>query len=303
MSTANKPTPTPTQDVDSQTTGAWAMRALAAVGKIGTSRDAAECLTHFFDATHAMGVASGLYAVLIPEAGGELSSITLFACDPAFAQGFDPGADLMHPWLRYARQHTTAIAGEELLLQSPDDAAAIAFARQHGFGQCLLVPIAAGAELGRTELLCLGAEDGTTFGFIEPRPLKALAHALAGELHAWFTLKLQASLLQEARLQPQDIQVLACEWQGLSSKEIARRTGMSIAAVDSRFQRLNIRLRCANRRAAARRAAEYGLLQSVSPCAAPLLPPGLRSGDAVARALPVAPASPPLRRSSSQPWR
>ena len=301
MSTSNTLITAP--DLDAQAIGAWAMRALAAVGKICTARDASECLAHFFDATHTMGFTAGLYAVLIPEAGGEVSSITLFACDPAFAQGFDPGADLMHPWLRYARRHTTAIQGEDLFRREPDDTGAFAFAQQHGFGQCLLVPIAAGAELGRTELLCLGVDEGATSHLNETRPLKALAHALAGELHAWFTTKLQASLLEDARLRPQDIQVLACEWQGLSSKEIAQRTGMSVAAVDSRFQRLNLRLRCDNRRAAARRAAEYGLLQSASPCTAPVLPAGLMTGDAVARALPLGPESPPLRRSAAQPWR
>jgi len=303
MPTINNPALTPAPD--EVMVGAWAMGALAALGRISGTQDAAECLARFFDATRAMGASAGLYSVLIPEADGELSSITLFACDPGFAHGFEIGAAVMHPWLRYARQHTTAITGQQLPLQGPADEAAVALARQHGFGHCLLVPIAAGAKLGRTELLCLGADADAepVFGANEARPLRALAHALAAELHGWFTLKLQASLLQEARLQPQDIQVLAWEWQGLSTKEIAHRTGMSIAAVDSRFQRLNFRLRCANRRAAARRAAEYGLLQSVPYSTAPAQRPSLKSGDAAAQGYPAGAVSPPPRRSASQPWR
>lgn len=301
MPTTNNPASTPS--ADDPMAGAWAIRALAAMGGISGAPDAAACLARFFEVTQAMGASAGLYCVLIPEAGGELSSISLFACDPAFAQGFDPRAAAMHPWLRYARQHTTAMPGEQLPLQGPADEAAVAFARQHGFGRCLLVPIAAGAELGRTELLCLGADTVPAFGAHETRPLRALAHALAAELHGWFTLKLQASLLQEARLQPQDIEVLTFEWQGLSTKEIAHRTGMSIAAVDSRFQRLNLRLRCANRRAAARRAAEYGLLQSALHGTDPTQRPGLKSGDAAAPLHPAGTVPQPPRRSASQPWR
>lgn len=276
--------PAPILGSDELKTGVWAVRALAAIGRIGKASDAAECLGLFHEATTALGAAAGLYCVLIPEGDSELSSISLFACDPAFAMGFEPVTAELHPWMRYARQHTTAIAGEKLRPQYPADAEAMCFAGQHGFRHCLLVPIAASAGLGRTELLCLGADGEASPGVFEVPPMRALAHALAAEIHGWFTRQLQASLLEEARLQPPDLEVLAWEWQGLSTKEIAKRTGLSMAAVDSRFQRLNLRLRCANRRAAARRAAEYGLLQSTWHETGPVCCSRLRPGGAAASA-------------------
>lgn len=56
------------------------------------------------------------------------------------------------------------------------------------------------------------------------------------------------------------MKLLQWEWQGLNSKQIGNLLGMGPAYVDSRFQRLNLKLGVPNRRAAAKLAAEYGLI-------------------------------------------
>src|SRR5204862_7581109 len=95
----------------------------------------------------------------------------------------------------------------------------------------------------------------------DARMIRTLARALAAELHDWVTRHLSESLQEAARLHATDIELLRLEWQGLGTKEISLKTGMSPATVDSRFQRLNVRLQCANRKASARRAAAHGLLE------------------------------------------
>ena len=236
--------------------------ALAAIDRIRTAADAAQCLERLFQATQAIGASASLYTVAIPEDGGELSSITLLACDPAMAHvSFDPGPMARHPWVRYARTHTTPGTEADIQVETATDAAALDNARRCGFVACLVIPTPAGADLGRFEMLCLGSAMPGAFESDDRRITWMLARALAAELHDWFAAHLRTSLQQAARLQAPDVELLALEWAGLSTKEIAQRTGLSIAAVDSRFQRLNSRLNCPNRRASARRLAEHGLLE------------------------------------------
>lgn len=236
------------------------MAALAAIDTVRSAGDAAECLERLFLSTLAIGASASLYTVVIPEQGSEPSSISLFACDPGFAQQlFDFGPVQGHPWLRFARTHTAPGTGSQVQIHSASDAAVIDLARAHGFGSYLIVPTFAGSELGRVELLCLGRGLEDSFEGEDQRIVRMLARALAAELHDWFSLHLRTSLQKAARLEPRDLLLLGLEREGLGTKQIALRTGMSMAAVDSRFQRLNRRLNCPSRKASARRAAEHSV--------------------------------------------
>lgn len=239
---------------------------LATIDGIRSAADAAVCLERLFLATNALGASAGLYMVLIPELDDGWSSVTLLASDHCGSEPlFDGDAVADHPWVRFARNHSTAVTDTALPPESPEDIAALKRARAHGFAAHLVIPTTAGAERGRVELLCLGRADPGAFDGEGQRVVRLLAHVLAAELHDWFKRHLRSGLEQAAGLRPEDLQLLALEWQGLGTKDIALRTGLSLAAVDSRFQRLNQRLSCSNRKAAARRAAEYGLLEDARP--------------------------------------
>lgn len=242
------------------------MQALAAMDRIRSARDAAECLDELFLATRAMGATASLYTVAIPEPSLEVSSISLFACDPGFAhQLFQMGPVQSHPWVRFARTHTTPGTDDQVHIGSANDAAAIDLARAYGFGSCLIVPTIGGVGLGRIELLCLGKDLDDSFKGEGQRIVRMLARSLAAELHDWLGIHLRADLQRSARLQDQNVDLLAYEWQGLGTKEIAQRTGLSITAVNSRFQRLNRRLNCSSRKASARRAAEHSAFEAGLP--------------------------------------
>lgn len=238
------------------------VRALDAIVRIHLAKDPPELLDMLMSATLAIGATASVYTASIPEDGDEPSSFSLFACHPGFAhEQYWQGTLLEHPWFRFARTHTTAGTDQQIPFQQGPDAAAIELARQYGFKSCLIVPTPSGVDLARIEMLCLGSSDAGAFEGEGARIARTLARSLAAELHDWLTAHLRRRLQESARLQETDVDLLALEWEGLGTKQISLRTGLSVASVDSRFQRINTRLRCANRKASARRAAAYGLLE------------------------------------------
>ncbi len=242
----------------------YAAQALEAVVLIQQATSPPQLLDSLAHATAAIGATGSVYTAAIPEDGQELSCFSFFACHPAIAkaQGSKPLL-LSHPWFRFAQTHSMPGTDHQIRLQHESDAAALQLASQYGFKSCLVVPASIGTPSGRLEMLCIGSAQADDFEGPEARAVRALARALAAELHDWLTRHLMERLRSAAQLQAIDIDLLALEWQGLGTKEIAVRTGMTPQSVNSRFQRLNVRLNCANRKHAARRAAAYGLLESL----------------------------------------
>jgi hypothetical protein len=242
-------------------TSDYAEQALDAIILIQQAADPPGLLARLMQATTALGASASVYTAEIPEEGQEPSCFSLFACDPGFAQAESTrGPPLHHPWFRFARTHTRPGTDRQILPRHEADAAARDLARGYGFRSCLIVPTASAAH--RLEMLCLGSDREDDFEGAEARVVRTLARSLAAELHDWLTAYLQHRLREAAKLHEKDIDLLALEWQGLSTKEISFRTGLSTTCVNSRFQRINARLRCPNRKASARRAAAYGLLES-----------------------------------------
>ena len=241
----------------------YAARALEAITQIAPAAEPPQLLDRLTLATAAIGASGSIFTASIPEGGLDPSCFTLFACHPAIAQLHGNKEHLLkHPWFRFAQTHTIAATDRQIALTHDADRAAVRLAREHGFRSCLVVPNPENAPTGRSEMFCIGSDTADDFEGPEARTVRSLARALAAELHDWLTRYLQERLRAAANLQAADVDLLSLEWQGLGTKEIARRTGMSESSVDSRFQRINVRLRCSNRKHSARRAAAYGLLES-----------------------------------------
>jgi DNA-binding CsgD family transcriptional regulator len=240
-----------------------ATRALRVIMQVHQAKDAPQVLEALMTATREIGATASIYSIAIPESGTEPSSFTLFACHPGFAQRqYRTGSLLDHPWFRCARSHYAPATDQQIHSRNASDAQALDLAREYGFSSCLIVPTPSSIDPERIEMLCVGSTHGAFFEGPDARLVRTLARALAAELHDWVTRNLSESLRETAGLHEADIELLKLEWQGLGTKEISIRTGMSPASVDSRFQRLNARLDCPNRKASARRAAAYGLLEA-----------------------------------------
>jgi DNA-binding NarL/FixJ family response regulator len=124
----------------------------------------------------------------------------------------------------------------------------------------VVVPAHAPQGLTRLGALVLGS---STKGYFDEETLPAVsfaANGLAQSLHTWQVDQLREEMLTRVRLTDEDLALLAYQQQGLSSKEVARLKDSTSQAIDSRWQRLNNRLGVTSRAAAARLAAEYGLV-------------------------------------------
>ena len=81
------------------------------------------------------------------------------------------------------------------------------------------------------------------------------------EVHEWWVRVIRAELISDTDLTNEDLELLQLERQGQGTKDIARTLSASTRAVDSRFYRINAKLGTPSRKAAARIAAEYGLIE------------------------------------------
>lgn len=243
-------------------TADFTIQAVNAIVQITTAKDPAQLLVKLVNATAAIGASASLFSAAIPEGGDAPSCFTIFASHPDYANAQDSlGPILTHPWFRFARTHSIPGTDRQVHVEEGADQEAIDLASQYGFRSCFIVPTTTGAKIDRIEMLCLGSDDADDFEGAGARIVRTLARSLAAELHDWLTRYLQQRLRTAAKLTAKDVALLAMEWQGLCTKEIATRTGVTIACVDSRFQRINTRLNCAGRKASATRAAAYGLLE------------------------------------------
>jgi DNA-binding CsgD family transcriptional regulator len=237
-------------------------RALTSIVQIAGATDPATLIARLVDVTAAMGASASLYTAALTDGDGELSCFNLFAGQPAYIHAQNElGSLIAHPWFRIARKHLPSGSDRRVRIEVAADADAMRLAREYGFRSCFIVPTPSGHELDRLGMLCVGSEHPDDFEGPEAGVIRTLARSLAAELHDWLLHYLRQRLVQTAQLEQTDMELLALEYRGLQSKEIANLTRMSKAAVDSRFQRINMRLRCSSRKASAMRAAAYGLLE------------------------------------------
>jgi DNA-binding CsgD family transcriptional regulator len=185
----------------------------------------------------------------------------MLVCEPDWCRRYlDAGCFAHDPWLAYAAHHSEPIAASSLPVLDAEGQRVIALAQQNGFASAALVPAHSGAGHSRISLLCLGS---TSPGFFEGEGFGRFrlgARLIAAELHDWWLARIRRELIVRARITQADLELLRHEHQGHSSKRIASELHVSKSSINSRFQRMNMKLGVPNRRLAARLAVECGLL-------------------------------------------
>ena len=162
--------------------------------------------------------------------------------------------------MRHAARHVETVCASELTSQAARINPPTGDLEDNGFRSAMLIPVHGAGGSGRFSLLCLGAHTQGHLEQVAPPAVRLIAQALATELHQWWAIETRRQLRISAGLREVDLQLLGMELEGLTTKEIARTLDMSCASVDSRFQRINVRMKCTSRKAAAQRAACYGLI-------------------------------------------
>jgi DNA-binding CsgD family transcriptional regulator len=184
----------------------------------------------------------------------------LVACDPLWGLGYERDACYADdPWLAYAVRHTEPLRASEFSCLSDRQRAVVGLAESFGFRSVVVVP----APTAGFALSCMLVLWSKLEGYFEGDgypALKVLGRSLAMSLHECYIALIARELRATSRLSDEDLRLLACERQGLGTKSIARLSGVSCEAIDTRFRRLNAKLHVPNRTEAARLAEEFGLI-------------------------------------------
>lgn len=231
------------------------------VKRIARAEDSAQAVKLLSTASHSLGADVAAFVSFIPDGDPYTSYRFLLACDPGwcfeYQQRFWFASD---PWLEYAKNHPEPICASGIAAQNDAERDRFELARRFGFKSTAIIPTPSSHRLGRVGLLCLGSNTPCFFeaeGFVE---LRSAAWGVAMALNEWWITRLRHDAFRDADLSSNDMQLLRWQWQGLNSKEIGRLLGMQPTSVDTRFQRLNMKLGVPNRQAAAKLAAEYSLI-------------------------------------------
>lgn len=236
-------------------------RVSAVIRDMQSAREHLQAVELLQEATLRMGAEASIFASFIREGGAYASYRLLLACDPTRFTGHECGDRLeLDAWLTYAQKHSEPVRSSEAVTVGDAARAALELAQRLGFRSAVIVPVPSSGGLSRTGVLCLGSSRPGYFddeGYIT---LKVVARGVAMEIHEWWLRRLRDQLVVATGITPADLALLNHESLGHTTKKIARVLGLSTGSVDSRFQRLNIKLGVANRKAAAHLAAEYGLI-------------------------------------------
>lgn len=238
----------------------YARRVSEIVQMVPAAVDEVEAVGLLFDAAQRLGADVAAFGSFVRDDGSHESYRFLLACDAVWCHEYEKRAWYANdPWLAYASRHSEPARASEIPV-SPTQRAIVDLAGEYGFRSAVIVPAPASGTLTRIGVLCLGS---SRTGFFEDAgylSLKIAARSLAMELHDWWIGQVKRELISSARITEEDLELLRHEREGRSTKEIAAELETSPSSINSRFQRVNLKLGVPNRRAAAILASEYGLI-------------------------------------------
>ena len=213
------------------------------------------------EGARALGASSAVFMFLEREKLEITACRFMLACDPAWCRHYLEAGLLIHdPWLAYAAHHSEPRLVSSMQITDSDQQRVVDLAERHGFASAALIPVHSGTGHSRMSLLCLGSSEHGYFeagGFAR---LKLGARPLAFELHEWWVAHSRRDLIAKARITAGELDLLRRQFRGHSTKRIADEMRVSIASINSRFQRMNAKLGVANRKQAACLAADCGLV-------------------------------------------
>jgi DNA-binding CsgD family transcriptional regulator len=239
----------------------YAARTTGIAVKIAHASEQSAVHALFREGTDALGAECAVFVSFVRDSADVSACRFLLACEPDWCRRYLASGLIAHDlWLAYAAHHSEPIIASSLTATEPAQQQAIDLATRNGFASAVLVPAHSGAGHSRISLLCLGS---SAPGFFEDEGFGAFrigARMLALELHDWWLARIRRELIVKAHITPSDLVLLRHQCQGHSSKRIAAELHVSKSSINSRFQRMNIKLGVANRRMAARLASECGLI-------------------------------------------
>lgn len=239
----------------------FASRVSGTVERVAQAPDEQEACALLGQAVRHFGADAAAFASFIRDDDSYESYRFLLACDPRWCDEYlEEAWFASDPWLKHAMDYGTPVRGSEVTVITESQRRVVALAERYGFTSAAIIPAPSSGGMSRLGVLCIGSNTPGYFDGLGFVPLRVMARSLAMELHEWWLNRIKRQLIDDSGLSVDDLHLLAYEWHGLSSKEIARQLNTSPQSVNSRFQRMLTKLGMPSRRAAARLAAEYGLI-------------------------------------------
>jgi DNA-binding CsgD family transcriptional regulator len=242
----------------------FASRVSSVVERVAGAADEHGACELLWAAVRHFGADAAAFASFVRDDDSFESYRFLLACDPRWCDEYlEEAWFASDPWLKHAMDYGTPARGSEVIVATEGQRRAVALAARYGFASSAIIPAPSTGGMSRLGVLCIGSTTPWYFEVEGFARLRVLARSLAMELHEWWMNRIKRELIEESGLSSEDLRLLAYEWHGLSSKEIARQLNTSPQSINSRFQRLLTKLGTPNRKAAARLAAEYGLISGM----------------------------------------
>lgn len=234
---------------------------IALLHQIDAAVDPAQVVDLMRPAAQALGAESACFICWLQDRGAQGTYRLLMACDPLWSSAY-----LRHrwyrfdPWLAHARRSEAVRRGSDIAIHDPSAEDLRCCSLEHGFRDLVVVPAPTPLGGQRYGVLYLGhPEPDALVGAADPG-YRTLARGLAFELQAWCVDKARRAALGQASFSDTDLMLLRLQDAGSTTKQIARAIGQGTSAVDSRFQRINAKLRTTSKRESVRLARVYGLI-------------------------------------------
>lgn len=212
------------------------------------------------DAKRCLG-GEAAYFMIRTRDGEKVIHQVFLACDARWAFEYSANdCSLNDPWFRYATGNSAPVRGADVFCDSRQERAVVALAAKYGFADAALFPAPSPQGRSRIGLLVIGARDASVRNGFQTASYRAAARDVAMGLHERWIDTLRDDFVRSSELSSLDLRILEFELKGWGTKAIARHLGSTHASVNSRVQRLTNKLRVPNRRAAALRSLELGLI-------------------------------------------
>lgn len=239
----------------------FAIRALDVIGRMPSATTDSHALELLHVAKDVFGVDHLVFASFVRDDDSRESFRFLVASDPTWCLDYQQhGWYANDPWLLYAATHSEPATDSQIFSLTRSQQKSLSLARLHGVASAYIVPAPPRNELTRMGALMVGSRAPHYFDCQGLASLRVFARSLAMELHDWWVAKIRAEIIAAHQITEDDLELLRLEQRGWRTKTIASAQGATVAAIDSRFQRLNAKLGMPSRKLAARLAAEYGLI-------------------------------------------
>lgn len=227
--------------------------------RISSADSETEGLAILQQLAHCLGATSALFCTFMREP--PLQMRWLLACDPSWYMAYERDrAFECDPWLAYASQYSDPVCGSQIPVTSQPQRSTLELARRHGFESSVVVPAPSTGNQARVGVLVLGSPIAGYFEGAGYTAVKVMARTLAMELHEWHVSQVRRELMSQARLTPDDLELLRMKRNGCINKQIAAELGVSSTCINTRMNRLFKRLGVHNCKAGAELAVSIGLV-------------------------------------------